>query len=489
MRRERRLLGAMKKRDKDIISQFNRLYITYRENFLEQFKQGYITCKYPLTDKAIEQHLGLERTIGIKLGKQGMTKFLTFDVDVKEDMIKATFITVDVIQSLNEYYGIPLEHIHVNFSGKKGFHVTLFFDSVIQDEALKPFYYELLDYLGQSEKDIEFRCSSSYGMKLPLGVHQETNQFTCFCYYNPQHEWIYPLNKGQSYDYFLDIKAMDLEIFNEFVLEDVDLARFTTKEAEGYEYAMSEINVNGRDLEDIYEEIAEVLNHNRLIYPRSRNRVTFLLSMYFKELGYAEAEIVDAIKAILLNTYDNYRGLIDKATDKRFMLSEVDRVVHNTFFKNYQLNPRRKDIEIYQDEILQILDIKEIHLKRLIFSILIHSKRYAKDDFYMAYSTMAKMGNTKNKSRLKQYLEELEVRGYIKIISQGVVDLLQSKLRGKKYFKPNRYRNLIESNGINSVIVKEDVKLEEACALLVDEKKAKKKLTRRQWELFCEYYA
>ena len=190
---------------KSLVSKFNDLYISYRKEFLEQFKSGYTTRKYTLTDYHVEQHLLLKRTFGIRLGEQGHTFFMTFDVDVENDLQRAESITVDIVRTLHEYYGIEYDDIHVDFSGKKGYHVTLFFDRAIQDFKLFPFYREVLERVEVTDTEVEFRCSSAYGMKLPLGVNQQTKAFMCFCTVDVEAGRITKLNKSKSYEYFLNI--------------------------------------------------------------------------------------------------------------------------------------------------------------------------------------------------------------------------------------------------------------------------------------------
>lgn len=483
-----------------LVAQVNKLYITYRRHFLQQYANGYSTQKYMLTDKIVEQHLLQKRTIGINLGSQGLTKFMTFDVDFEGNLEKAKAVTASLVEALNSYWGIPLDEIQIDFSGSKGYHVTLFFDKTVQDTSLIPFYREVVAYIGESEKQIEFRCSSSYGMKLPLGLNQKSKRFMCFVSYNPATGQLKHMTKNQSYKHFLTIKQSSFDEFKELVLDDVDVTSLEPKQAEQFESVASEINVDGKSIVELEKELQTVLIQGRLSYQSSRNRITFLLSILFKEQGYELNETIQLINQIMLNTYENYRELISQDTTKEYMLSEIKRISKNTYEKDYSFSTRRKDVAVYRWEIEQILDVKELHLKKLLFSLLLQSKRYGKGNdgkFYMSYSVMQRMGNSKERGALLKYLNQLQERELISIESQNVIDIVRTKLEGTVIKKPNEYKVImkptpeqlvIEEKGI-TIKSNQEMTLQQITSLLIPEKEAKKKLPRRQWEnTFKEAY-
>src|SRR5699024_2812191 len=148
---------------------------------------------------------------------------------------------------------------------------------------------------------------------------------------------------------------------------------------------------------------------------------------FLKEQGYEAEETIEYISGMLLHTYDNpeTRKLIDENTTKEFMLSEVKRITKNTYEKDYKLGNRKKEkyIHIKKEEVLEILEIKQLHLKKLLFSMLLQSKRYADESgtFYMAYSTMMKMGNTKKRDNLRKYVEELEEAKKIRTLTDNEI--------------------------------------------------------------------
>lgn len=482
-----------------LVKQFD-LYITYRKAFLEQFKTGYTTRKYTFTNYHVEQHLLQKRTFGIRLGGQGHTVFMSFDVDIANDLKRAESVTIDVVRTLNEYYGIAYDDIHVSFSGKKGYHIDLFFDDAIQDSKLKPFYREVRERVGATETEIEFGISSSRGMKLPLGVNQQTGAFMCFCDVDVEAGTLTKLNKSKSYEYFLNIRKIKLNDFKDLILQDFEddksktITTLSRTQAIEYESIFSELNVNGKTAKDLENEAKEIITLNRLKYPSSRHKTTLLLATFFKSQGYEADETIGFINSVLLNTYENYRTLISSDTSKEFMLKEVIRLVNLTYGKGYQFSNSDKEIRIYKSDIETILSLKKSQHKTLAFSLLIQSKKYAKSnkkspqdaDFYTAYSTLAKMGNTKNRPRLLSYLLELEQMNLIEIVERNEIDKERSKAENKVIKKPNRYRVLFEStnNKDKGVTLKqnEQIELADVVAHFFDKDEIQAKVPRGQWQ-------
>ena len=502
------------------ISQMNNLYVTWRRDFLEQYmKQGakkasYTTQKYTLTDYHIKQHLLEKKTIGVKLGSQGFTKFMAFDVDYEGNLPKAKAVTEEIVKFLRGYYGIDLNDIHVHFSGNKGYHVSLFFNETLQDTHLKNFYNEVLNKLELRKDEVEFRASSQYGVKLPLGIHQTTKNYMNYMVYEPKSEMIYPLTKDESIEYFLNIEPMSTVDFRELILNELDdvvepkIAIHTQKDAVEFEGLMSEINLEGKSVEEQQADSMEILRLGRLKYPDTRHNTMVKLLLFMKEQGHSLQDSIEMTNTVLLNTYDNpeTRNFIDNNTTREFVISETNRIASKYVFKNnYELSSRRKDVKVSKEEILEILNIKEWHLKKLLFSMLIHSKRYSgkqgnkEGEFYMAYSVLSNYGNTVERSKLKKHIEELENRKKILIISSNKLDKTRTRHERHPLNETNIYSvcldsSEIESNEIVTLKSTDTLTLEQATAMLVDEQSAKKLVVEvsgyYQWNNhFKELYA
>ena len=488
------------------------LYINHKQEYLQQLPDGYRTVYGYLNDGIIKGHFQQNRTIGVKLSKiTGLTKFLTFDVDYANNLDKAREVAEEIIGFLNSYYGIPLDKIHCHFSGSKGYHVTLFFDKTIQDTGLLPFYAEVLEELDLPARQVEFRASSQYGVKLPLGIHQGTGNFMNYMRYNVVAEMIFPMSKEESFEYFLDIEPLSLEDFREYVLDDIKgrklkPAILTNKEGEELNQLTSGINFEGKTKEEIYDEVKTVIKNNHLVFGSTRDKLTYYSSIFLKEQGWSEEDTVGQISSFISNTFNNpeTRGLIDENTTLEFALSEVKRVTRNTYKHDYKVGDRAskpRKIKISKEEVLEILSTKKWHLKKLLFSMLVHEKKYAKaeDDgqFYMAYSVMTKMGNTTHRARLKEQLEELEKAKKIQTLADNEIsERICNRIEHSVYkTKTNVYKVTLDSSELPSeeyieLDVNSKTTLEEVTSQLLDEATTRSLLPRRQWENhFRDLYA
>ena len=497
--------------EKSLVAKINDLFIMFRQEYLEQFKSNYVTRKGAITDWHIKQHLSQHRTFGIKLGKQGLTKFVTFDVDVRDNLEHAEYITIQLVKQIHEYYGIDLDDIHVEFSGNKGYHVSIFFDEVMQIDGLKSLYYELLERLELTMHEVEFRPTSSNGLKLPLSKHRKTNKFMCFCNFDIDAERIYHLSESESYEYLLEIEPIKLVDFRDLVINDFrdkedeqnDIVEtiLNVKQANEYESLLSQINLQAKSVRELEREIVKVIEDGHLTYASSRHRMTLLLSMFFKEQGFEQDETIEFINSIMLNTFESHRELISADTTQEYALKEVKRLVTLAYERDYKLNTKRKDVRIYKHEIETILSIKQLHLKKLMFSILVHSKRYANNkkssheyaSFYMPYSIMTRMGNSSNRSRLLKYLIELESLELIEITSRNKIDLAKTKSTNRVVSHPNRYRVLLGSNQDNDkgiLLKSDDTDAFEKCVSKFFKKgEVRKFISRKEWEnTFSKYY-
>lgn len=488
------------------VVQMKNLYVNHKQEYLRQYPEprGYQTVKGYLNDGVIRGHLQKNRTIGVKLSRiTGLTKFLTFDIDYADDLEQAKYVAEKLIGFLNSYYSIDLDKIHCHFSGNKGYHVTIFFDGEIQDRGLVPFYNEVLTELELSPDKVEFRASSQYGVKLPLSIHQKTGKFMNYMKYDAKVEMMTPLTEQESITYFLNIEPLNLNDFREYVLNDIKSQEykpttFTYEEGREVNRVLDTINTEGKSRDEIIKDVTTVINNNHLTYGGTRNNLTYYTSIFLKEQGWSEEDTVGQISSFITNTYNNpkTRHLISEDTTLEYALDEVVRLTKNTYKHDYNLGGREsqpKVIRITKEEILEILSIKQWHLKKLMFSLLIHDKRYTQPEnngqFYMAYSVMTKMGNTGERPTLRKYTKQLEQLGKIAIIhDHQLVERIHNQIIHSVYGTRTRvYKITMDSTDSDSeeffeLDVNTKISLEEATKELLDTATVKKLLPRRQWE-------
>lgn len=434
-----------------IVLQMNKLFITYRKQYLIQVggKQSYITTNIAkLTDNVVTGHINRDRTVGLRLGDGGLTKFITFDIDIinEEDRRETT---LRLVQKLNEYYGISMKDIHVWFSGMKGYHVDLYFDDVVSEKMLIPFYNEVLLVLSETSKRIERRPMTGKGVKLPLGIHQETGEL-CNYVDNQTLEEL-PIS------YFLNIEPQSLADFKEYVLNDT----FELVGLQGGELSQSSGDYDKKfDGNEVRGRVLKVLQTGHLLDSGTRNDFTYYGSMVLKGEGNSLEDTFDILFEVLKNTYlePKTKTFLDKKWTLETLAKETTRLVENTYKRDYRLSLKAKEVTFYKEELDVIMTIKRKNLRRLLFSLLHHSKRYAKEDgsFYCTHKTLAEMGNDSNSGRSMGNIRKLEKMGLVEVISSGVYI-------SEDRCQPNYYKVLIgepEMDRTTQITYKSSVSLE-----------------------------
>ena len=467
------------------------LYFVNRSSYIEQYrnKRGevkYTHHKRKITVNDLIDHVEHRRTLGaITDPTTGLTNFISFDVDTKD---KAYDDTLELVELLVTYYGIDQQFIYVSNSGHKGYHVELFFNEAIQWQALEPFYLEVINKLGKTKKEVELRPTAN-GLKLPLSINRKTSNLSLLCLFTSDFTGLILLNQEESVKRLLNAKQIDLDEFKEFVLDEVDT--FTIEQSKATETIeiTNDMNFSGRIAGDQVEELETVLEENRLIYPDSRNRISWLLPVYLKQMGYSYEESEKVTLNVLTNTYENYEGFISKDTSYDKVVKEVIRLNKQAFDKNYVIKDALNDVAIYKSDIKQILEIKNLPLKKMALSMLVLSKRYAGEDgvFYASYSTLTKMGNADRRTTLKKYMQELEQLGLLEIVSSNVIDTVRTKAEGRVISKPNKYRVHFaepetDDDKQELVLSGSQVDLQIVLNYFYTEKELRKALPRRQFE-------
>lgn len=190
------------------IQKINDLFVTKRDRYLQQLENGdYITCpndnsedKYVLNDIHIKNHLLHKSTYGILCDES--TKFMMFDID--GNSLENAIHLKNMIKTQLMEMGFDSKYIHTEFSGKKGYHVYVFFEKRYSTEAINRLQKIVVNkvisnqYYDNSWGNIEIRPTPTMGIKLPLGVHQGSKSVCWFCDESDK-----PI---EAFDYLLDIE-------------------------------------------------------------------------------------------------------------------------------------------------------------------------------------------------------------------------------------------------------------------------------------------
>ena len=166
-------------KDEMLLEHLKRLYVTCRSHYVvSRPGQKFYVPKsngtfFRLTDNVLLKHLHREYAVGIYAGDEG-SRFICFDVD---DGNPNT--VTDVINEL-EALGIPRNRVYVSFSGRKGYHIEVFFDAIVPTERLHSLYLHVIQNGGFDPGKVEFRPTSKMAIKLPLSIHGETGKICWF---------------------------------------------------------------------------------------------------------------------------------------------------------------------------------------------------------------------------------------------------------------------------------------------------------------------
>lgn len=503
-----------------IVAKLNELYVMVRNKYLSMYTDSYgntrwntlqvlpndtISKRNTLTDSKIINHLKQKSTLGVFSG-QHLTKFICFDID-SETLEYSSYLAHYLIFTLIEDFNVPYKHIYTSFSGKKGFHVEIFFNEALALTTVEKFYHSVIDLMKQQSDiygAIEFRPSYNQGVKFPLSIHKGTGNF---CNYVDNDT----LRSIEDRLFILTINPIDISEFKSKVLDRIsevyavtDNNYFTLEKdnASEVEELFSAIKPKFKNLFEIQEDLDKILEENRLLRDGTRHITTFNLAIHLKQQSFTKEESIKVIKSIMINTWNKHREFISKDTEYEFMLYEIERLTTYVYEKdivksNKGLNNQK--FKFYKGELLEIIEVKGLVLKKLLFSLAIHSKKFSKSDktFYMAYSVIAAYGNDKNRSRVLTNLKKLANMNLIEIVQQNVTNTIMTKdannnnnNEGKlfKISETNIYKmNLSEplNKGEDSYIEidfeKEDITLKEIMGLLLEEEEIKKILSKDQF--------
>ncbi|MDR4926514.1 TOTE conflict system archaeo-eukaryotic primase domain-containing protein [Peribacillus simplex] len=437
--------------DKEIIKKINELFIMARYQYLILGEGGnYQTFNsyknekvFPLNDYVIQRHLDGKGTLGV-FSSTNHTKFICFDVDVKEKN-EAKWTVYRLVDSLREI-GIPEDDIYISLSGNKGYHVDLYFNEPIKNE----WAYEL--YLLTMKKselknidygEVEYRPNAmKQGVKLPLGINFK-NERKPRCWYVDYEKGLKPIRNKQ---YILKVKQIDVSIIYNVLERERDA--FEEKEVKEVEEARGFIESKYKPLkiynqnigeQETFEAIEKLL-HTGLTITGMRHNSLFKLAKYFRHQGLTEEESYKELVAWM--SEQDTRCYTTKWED---CIKDIQSCVKYIYENEVSLTIEDKDLFVTFEEMRQIIKLKSKNEKLLAYCLLIHSKRYARKNghFYMVYRQMSEASGLVEKTT-RNLINILEQNGVIEIIERNRhVRDENGKVR-KKEKKPNIYKMNIE---------------------------------------------
>lgn len=346
------------------------------------------TLKLPgyrrLNDRLIKQHLRGRNCYGVMFAPTH-TKFLCFDVDIVKqgdgDINQAREVAEKLIHELRKH--IDDKDIHLEYSGGKGYHIWLFWQYKVKISDIVSFADSIRSINDNPNIHVEIRPESnnSRGIKLPLGIHPNTGNMMVFL----DKETFRPIT--DQYEYLLSITPMTKHLnWQKFYLAASDIKQIKTVAID-----FDKEIINHEHLQNIWE--------NGLPGPGIRHRYTFLLSIYFKEIGYTENEVIERL--YWFTDREHNAGRTKDSAEKS--LNDIVSTVGNVFKNNYHLGI----IEL-TDYDYEIINSQPEHLRKTLTEIYKTAKIHNDNGYF--YLNINKIITTTGQSKRTVYnhIKELE---------------------------------------------------------------------------------
>lgn len=489
------------------------LYVTLQEKRLVQYldkttgKAEYKTekalsgKKNAITTKELVRHVKGEVTYGVFAGKE-RGRFLCFDVDYEGRKPSEVWVK-KLINSLKRH-SIRDEQIHVSISGKKGYHVDLFFDDVIAVKTLELFYNHIITDIGADAGKIEFRATYGTGVKLPLGIHRVTGVYCGFVTRSFCELEYMSIKKSIEYLERAKENRISANSFKDMCEKLKPAHNTVSVKHEHTEKTEKTPHNASKSTNNVYESVEEAqayckeLLTTRMLNDKGRHNATFKLTQYFKDIGYEEEETLKEVEAFITEAYENDRSKFDINTTLEHALSEVRRLTHFVYENGYSLyNLDKREWELYESELTFILEKvnsmpekRKYHYIQLAFAFLMESKRHAMKSndyvFYTTYKQLAKYGCDKTRSRLKKQIDRLVEVGILEIAKE--TERMQVKENNVKkvrntpyYYKVHVPKEASDNNKlvITPATANEDKKIDTIITSLLAEEKVIKLVSKK----------
>ena len=453
--------------DDQMIQKFNDLYVTERRKYVLLRQKGYYETvtwygkkhpmneegAKPLLDFMFKSHLNGWYTICVFASKD-TTKFICFDVDVKgNNRKKRAQKAVRLLYETLAQYGIPKKNIYISSSGKKGYHVEIFFKNHLCLKTAKAFFDLIVNRPGLNnleEANVEFRPTNTQAVKLPLGYNFcnrfKSRRFCCFVDINSGQDFV----EIDNYAYFLYIEKINPFLIFHILHEhrttnnNINNQLLNLNSTNNAQPSLVVDNETKKDnhytanqgKQEPYDNNYSIngilkLEKEGLSKPGTRHNSLLKLAILFKDYYRLSQEdsktrLIEWLKRQDKSTY---------TTSLDNSIKDIEQIVADTYNRDYKLK-RGNSVRIYAEEIVEILKAKQKNAKLLLFALLVHNKKYFSVDgvFYMSYKQMSEATGLSVRTCIYQ-MKNLVAQNLVKVVGSKIPD-------NYKYYKPNNYRLL-----------------------------------------------
>lgn len=286
----------------DIIEMIKKTYGFYRQKYVVMTNKYTKTVSHYFTDKVLESHLNGFYALGVFAGEK-VTRFISVDID--EGGKKAVRQVVDAFVKL----GIPRDRMYISTSGKKGYHVDIFFNPWIYNEKARNLYDLMIWITGLNPRKVEFRPTHNQAVKIPLGLHAVTRNR---CWYLDQ-ETLQPIERM---DYIKEITPIQDSLV-------YDAIRDGNKKRWNVLYAEMICNDTGRDtsIQRDIEFNTDYYERHRITESGTRHNVMIEIACDLRHYGANHFQIQKALKGFYYRQDPVYIE-----TSEKEVLEDIDEI-------------------------------------------------------------------------------------------------------------------------------------------------------------------
>lgn len=417
---------------------------------------------FPLAVQDIKEHLMGEYIIGTKFWEAKHPDFKDVETSTLAgiDVDDGNFETVKKLLRAIEKRGIEQKDVLISASGKKGYHMDIFFAHPVLKRKIKLWFDSLI---AETELEkVELRGGGNQGYKVPLGYRRSTDTWCNI--FDSNLEMIHMVDRTWIIERLQEIKKQPPEVLN---ISNLTIFPTIEKVAKGAEKC-EELERKTKRLpkysnlnKSSVTEMERLIENGLVKRQDGNNDKVFRLALYLKDYkklaeDQAVSFVENWIKTVCPDVfYEN--EFIEKST----------RTVRSAFKDKYRFNVNAHEIFFTKEDALRILEIgpsmkkrnarRQAALELIYYLFLVHGKAYHGDDdhsFFVTYNQLQEAGAPKDDRRLLEYINELVDMGFIKRVKSN--NTLQ---RGKYAYRKPYYYTLpgITFNAAGSAAVQVDI--------------------------------
>ena len=354
---------------KALIESFNKTYLYYRRRYVIMTTKTTETVKHGYSDKTVMSHLDGRYALAVFSGDKA-TRFLSVDVDAGGK--KAARQVIDAFIAM----GIPAELIYVSISGKKGYHVDIFFDPFIYNSQAKNLYELMIWRTGLDPRKVEYRPTPTQAIKIPLGIHAQTGMRCWFA----DRETLEPI---EDMEYILGIQFLAAERICS-ILKEQNKRRWNELYAEMVCEGTGQDTSITREIEfndDYYES-------HRLTRTGTRHDTMLRIACDMRSYGAKRGQIEKALKGF----YYRQDPWTIESTEKE-VLDDIEDIAiwaeENVRVRRYRPSPNgeRRPIRFTKEDIGGILAAPTSASRRIALLLFAYIKLFG--SAHVSYNTIA----------------------------------------------------------------------------------------------------